>query len=79
MSPLGLPRGAANPVLNNPAVSGPPPAWALLAADRAAVAAAAGPQPAAIPGTGSPAHLLENLAAEHVALDDEAPRELATG
>ena len=32
-----------------------------------------------IPGTGSAAHLLENLAAEHVALDDEALRELATG
>jgi len=32
-----------------------------------------------IPGTGSAAHLLENLAAEHVALDDEALGELATG
>ena len=30
-----------------------------------------------IPGTGSAAHLLENLAAEHVALDDQARRELA--
>jgi len=30
-----------------------------------------------IPGTGSTAHLLENLAAEHVALDDQALRELA--
>jgi pyridoxine 4-dehydrogenase len=29
-----------------------------------------------IPGTGSPAHLRENLAAEHVALDDRALREL---
>ena len=31
-----------------------------------------------IPGTGSTGHLLENLAAEHVALDDEALRDLAT-
>jgi len=30
-----------------------------------------------IPGTGSTAHLLQNLAAEHVALDDRALRELA--
>ena len=30
-----------------------------------------------IPGTGSTVHLLENLAAEHVALDDEALRDLA--
>jgi pyridoxine 4-dehydrogenase len=30
-----------------------------------------------IPGTGSTGHLRENLAAEHVALDDQALRELA--
>ena len=30
-----------------------------------------------IPGTGSTAHLLDNLAAEHVALDDQARHELA--
>lgn len=30
-----------------------------------------------IPGTGSTGHLRENLAAEHVALDNQAPRELA--
>jgi aryl-alcohol dehydrogenase-like predicted oxidoreductase len=30
-----------------------------------------------IPGTGSVAHLLDNLAAEHVELDDQALRELA--
>jgi aryl-alcohol dehydrogenase-like predicted oxidoreductase len=40
-------------------------------------AAAAGTQRAADPGTGSTGHLRENLAAEHVALDDEALRELA--
>jgi hypothetical protein len=42
----------------------------------AAVAAAAGAQRPAIPGTGSTGHLLES-AAEHVALDDEALRDLA--
>jgi len=36
-----------------------------------------GTQRAADPGTGSTGHLRENLAAEHVALDDEALRELA--
>jgi aryl-alcohol dehydrogenase-like predicted oxidoreductase len=30
-----------------------------------------------IPGTGSTSHLLDNLAAEHVALDDQALRDLA--
>ena len=30
-----------------------------------------------IPGTGSTGHLLENLAAEHLVLDDEALRDLA--
>jgi aryl-alcohol dehydrogenase-like predicted oxidoreductase len=77
-SPLGLPRGAANPVLNSPVV--------LRTASRLGVTP---PQVALqwllqlaanvllIPGTGSTGHLLENLAAEHVALDDEARRELA--
>jgi aryl-alcohol dehydrogenase-like predicted oxidoreductase len=39
--------------------------------------AAAGTQRAADPGTGSTGHLRENLAAEHVAVDEEALRELA--
>ena len=76
--PLGLPRGAANPVLTSPVVIqtaarlGVTPAqvalqWLLQLA----------PNVLLIPGTGSTAHLLENLAAEHVALDDEALRELA--
>jgi aryl-alcohol dehydrogenase-like predicted oxidoreductase len=76
--PLGLPRGAANPVLTSPAVIqtaarlGVTPAqvalqWLLQLA----------PNVLLIPGTGSTGHLLENLAAEHVTLDNEARRELA--
>jgi pyridoxine 4-dehydrogenase len=76
--PLGLPRGAANPVLTSPVVIqtavrlGVTPSqvalqWLLQLA----------PNVLLIPGTGSPSHLMENLAAEHVALDDEALRELA--
>jgi pyridoxine 4-dehydrogenase len=76
--PLGLPRGAANPVLTSPAVIqtaarlGVTPAqvalrWLLQLA----------PNVLLIPGTGSTGHLLENLAAEQVALDDQALRELA--
>jgi pyridoxine 4-dehydrogenase len=76
--PLGLPRGPANPVLTSPVVIrtaarlGVTPAqvalqWLLQLA----------PDVLLIPGTGSTVHLLENLAAEHVALDDRALRELA--
>jgi pyridoxine 4-dehydrogenase len=75
--PLGWPRGADNPVLTNPVVIrtaarlGVSPAqtalqWLLQLA----------PNVLLIPGTGSVAHLRENLAAEGVALDDEALREL---
>jgi hypothetical protein len=71
--PLGWPRGADNPVLTNPVVIrtaarlGVSPAqtalqWLLQLA----------PNVLLIPGTGSVAHLRENLAAEGVALDDEA-------
>jgi aryl-alcohol dehydrogenase-like predicted oxidoreductase len=76
--PLGLPRGAANPVLTSPAV--------IRTADRLGVTPAQvalqwllqlAPDVLLIPGTGSAGHLLENLAAEHVTLDDEALRELA--
>ena len=75
--PLGLPRGAANPVLTSPVVTRTaarlgvtPPQVALQWLLQLA------PNVLLIPGTGSTAHLLENLAAEHVALDDEALREL---
>ncbi|HEV2255326.1 MAG TPA: aldo/keto reductase [Streptosporangiaceae bacterium] len=76
--PLGLPRGPANPVLTSPVViqtaarlgiTAPQVAlqWLLQLA----------PNVLLIPGTGSTAHLLDNLAAEQVALDDQALRELA--
>ena len=76
--PLGLPRGAANPVLTSPVViqtaarlGVTPPQVALQWLLQLA------PNVLLIPGTGSTGHLLENLAAEHVALDDNALRELA--
>jgi len=75
--PLGWPRGSENPVLNSPVVAqtaarlGVTPAqvalqWLLQLA----------PDVLLIPGTGSVAHLRENLAAEGVTLDDEALRHL---
>jgi len=76
--PLGLPRGLANPVLTSPVVvrtairlGVTPPQVALQWLLQLA------PNVLLIPGTGSTGHLLENLAAEHVALDDQALRELA--
>ena len=76
--PLGLPRGAANPVLISPVVirtaarlGATPPQVALQWLLQLA------PGVLLIPGTSSVAHLRENVAAEHVALDDEALRELA--
>ena len=77
--PLGLPRGAANPVLTSPVVIH---TAARLGVTRAQVALQwllqLAPNVLLIPGTGSTGHLRENLAAEHVALDDEAARELAS-
>jgi aryl-alcohol dehydrogenase-like predicted oxidoreductase len=75
--PLGWPRGPDNPVLTSPVVIqtaarlGITPAqvalrWLLQLA----------PNVLLIPGTGSVAHLRENLAAEGVTLDNEALREL---
>jgi pyridoxine 4-dehydrogenase len=75
--PLGWPRGQDNPVLTSPVVIriaarlGITPAqvalqWLLQLA----------PNVLLIPGTGSVAHLRENLAAESVTLDDEALRTL---
>jgi aryl-alcohol dehydrogenase-like predicted oxidoreductase len=71
--PLGLPRGQDNPVLTNPVVVqtaarlGATPAqvalkWLLMLA----------PNVLLIPGTGSTAHLRENLDAESLTLDEEA-------
>jgi pyridoxine 4-dehydrogenase len=76
--PLGWPRGAENPVLTSPVVIetaarlGVTPAqvalqWLLQVA----------PNVLLIPGTGSVAHLRENLAAEGVTLDEEDLRQLA--
>ena len=75
--PLGLPRGQENPVLTSQVVIqtaarlGITPAqvalqWLLQLA----------PNVLLIPGTGSVAHLRENIAAEGVTLDDEALRQL---
>jgi pyridoxine 4-dehydrogenase len=75
--PLGWPRGQDNPVLTSPVVIqvatrlGLTPAqvalqWLLQLA----------PNVLLIPGTGSVAHLRQNLAAEGVTLDDEALRQL---
>jgi pyridoxine 4-dehydrogenase len=75
--PLGWPRGRDNPVLTSPVVTqtaarlGVTPAqvalqWLLQLA----------PNVLLIPGTGSIAHLRENLAAQGVTLDDEALRQL---
>jgi pyridoxine 4-dehydrogenase len=76
--PLGLPRGARNPVLTSPAVLR---TAARLGASPSQVALKwllqLAPNVLLIPGTGSAAHLRENMAAEHVALDEEALRELA--
>jgi len=75
--PLGWPRGRDNPVFTSPVVNrvatrlGITPTqvalkWLLQLA----------PNVLLIPGTGSVAHLRENLAAEDVTLDHEALREL---
>jgi pyridoxine 4-dehydrogenase len=74
--PLGWPRGPANPVLTSPVVLrtaarlGVTPAqaslgWLLRLA----------PNVLLIPGTGSVAHLRENLAADDITLDDRALRD----
>jgi pyridoxine 4-dehydrogenase len=77
--PLGLPRGAANPVLTSPVVirtaarlGVTPPQVALQWLLQLA------PNVLLIPGTGSAGHLRGNLAAEHITLDDEALHELAS-
>jgi pyridoxine 4-dehydrogenase len=75
--PLGWPRGQENPVLTSPVVA---QTAARLGATPAQVALQwllqLAPNVLLIPGTGSVAHLRENLAAEGVTLDDEALREL---
>jgi pyridoxine 4-dehydrogenase len=75
--PLGWPRGRDNPVLTSPVVT---QTAARLGVTSAQVALQwllqLAPDVLLIPGTGSIAHLRENLAAEGVRLDDEALRTL---
>ena len=75
--PLGWPRGQENPVLTSQVVIG---TAARLGITPAQVALQwllqLAPNVLLIPGTGSVAHLRENLAAEGVTLDDEALRQL---
>jgi pyridoxine 4-dehydrogenase len=75
--PLGWPRGPDNPVLTSPVVI---QTAARLGITLAQVALRwllqLAPNVLLIPGTGSVAHLRENLAAERVVLDDEALRDL---
>ena len=75
--PLGWPRGPENPVLTSPVVQ--------QTADRLGVTAAQvalqwllqlAQNVLLIPGTGSVAHLRENLAAEDITLDEQALRDL---
>jgi pyridoxine 4-dehydrogenase len=71
--PLGWPRGHDNPVLTSPVLA---QIAARLGATPAQVALAwllqLAPNVLLIPGTGSVAHLHENLAAEKITLDDDA-------
>jgi diketogulonate reductase-like aldo/keto reductase len=75
--PLGWPRGQQNPVLTSPVVI---ETAARLGITSAQVALQwllqLAPNVLLIPGTGSVAHLRENLAAEDVALDEQALRQL---
>jgi pyridoxine 4-dehydrogenase len=75
--PLGWPRGQHNPVLTSPTVA---QAAARLGCTRAQVALQwllqLAPNVLLIPGTTSVPHLVENLAAEAIRLDDEALRTL---
>jgi pyridoxine 4-dehydrogenase len=77
--PLGLPRGAENPVLTSPVVHR---VAARLGATAAQVALAwllqLAPNVLLIAGTGSVAHLRDNLAAEDLTLDQDALAELDT-
>src|ERR1700722_3743711 len=73
--PLGWPRGPENPVLTSPVVIA---TGERMGITRAQVALAwllqLAPNVLLIPGTGSIAHLRENLAAAEIALDEQALR-----
>jgi pyridoxine 4-dehydrogenase len=75
--PLGWPRGRDNPVLTSPVVTRTAARLGITAAQVALQwLLQLAPDVLLIPGTGSVAHLRENLAAENVTLDHEALREL---
>ena len=75
--PLGWPRGPDNPVLTSPVVIGTAARLGITAAQVALQwLLQLAPNVLLIPGTGSVAHLRENLAAEGVTLDGRALREL---
>jgi len=75
--PLGWPRGADNPVLTSPVVAGVAARLGVTPAQAAlAWLLQLAPNVLLIPGTGTVAHLRENLAAEHVVLDGAALRAL---
>jgi pyridoxine 4-dehydrogenase len=75
--PLGWPRGQNNPVLASPVVTQTATRLGITAAQVALQwLLQLGPNVLLIPGTGSIAHLRENLAAEGVTLDPEALRKL---
>jgi aryl-alcohol dehydrogenase-like predicted oxidoreductase len=75
--PLGWPRGVDNPVLTSPVVA---QTATRLGVTRQQVALQwliqLAPHVLLIPGTGSVAHLRENLAAEDITLDEQALRDL---
>jgi aryl-alcohol dehydrogenase-like predicted oxidoreductase len=75
--PLGWPRGPENPVLTSPVVTQTATRLGITRAQAALQwLLQLAPNALLIPGTGSVAHLRENLAAESVTLDDEALRQL---
>jgi aryl-alcohol dehydrogenase-like predicted oxidoreductase len=75
--PLGWPRGRDNPVLTSPVVIRTATRLGIMPAQVALQwLLRLAPNVLLIPGTGSVAHLQENLAAEDVTLDHEALREL---
>ena len=75
--PLGWPRGADNPVLTSPVVNRTAARLGIIPAQVALQwLLQLAPNVLLIPGTGSVAHLRENLAAEGVTLDGQARREL---
>jgi len=75
--PLGWPRGDANPVLRNPVVNQTAARLGVTAAQVALLwLLRLAPNVLLIPGTVSPAHLRDNLAAEDVTLDAQAAGDL---